>query len=432
MAVTKIHPIKSTLRQSLVYVLEGKKTNEGLLVSSFACSPQTADIEFSFTLSQCMQKGDNLAFHLIQSFKPGETDQETAHKIGNDLALEFLKGKYEYVLSTHIDKGHIHNHLIFCTANFIDFHKFVSNRKSYYQIRKASDRLCEQYGLSVVIPGEERGKSYKEYLAAKSGTSWKDHLKKAINQSIKYSSSFEEFTLRMNLAGYEVRPGSKLAFRETGQKRFTLSKTLGYGFTEYRICQKISHRIQQPNSAKDPQKLDPLIDLKSSIKAVRSPGYACALTIQNLKTAARTLNLLTEQGSHSFAELEAKHQEIKAAFDLTKVELKALENKVGVLTAIEKHLRIVEKLEDNPGKNKDINVHSVLRASRRYLADHGITDPYPLSNTLATERLSLSEKKIDLYERYYQVKKEWTSISAIRRNVNQMLRSYGKEEPSKD
>ncbi len=244
MAVTKIHPIKSALRQALSYVLEPKKTDEGFLVSSFACSPETADIEFSFTLSQCMEKGNNLAFHLIQSFKPGETDPSTAHQIGEDLAVELLKGKYESVLSTHIDKGHIHNHLIFCAANFEDFHKFVSNRRSYYQIRKISDRLCEQYGLSVVIPGEERGKSYKEYLASKAGTSWKVHLLNAVKQAIRSSTSFEEFLIRMHLAGYEIKEGKYLSFRAEGQQRFIQAKTLGAGFTQERIIEKIERKTQ--------------------------------------------------------------------------------------------------------------------------------------------------------------------------------------------
>ncbi len=133
-------------------------------------SPETADLEFGFTLSHCKEKGNNLAFHLIQSFKPGETNQETAHKIGADLAHEVLKGKYEYVLSTHIDKGHIHNHLIFCAANFIDYRKYISNRKSYYQIRKIMIRLCEEFGLcQLFCPSstDHRGNSYKETLQKK-------------------------------------------------------------------------------------------------------------------------------------------------------------------------------------------------------------------------------------------------------------------------
>ena len=156
-------------------------------MTSFACAPETADLEFSFTLSHCMQKGNNLAFHLIQSFKPDETDPETAHKIGVELSNGFLKDQYEYVLSTHVDKDHIHNHLIFCAANFLDHRKFVSNRRSYYQIRKLSDRLCQDFGLSVVVTSEEKGKAYKEYLAHQTGTSWKTDLRRAISQTIKHS-----------------------------------------------------------------------------------------------------------------------------------------------------------------------------------------------------------------------------------------------------
>ena len=117
MAVTKIHPIKSTLKKALDYIENPAKTDEKMLVSSFACSYETADIEFELLLSQAMQKGNNLAHHLIQSFAPGETTPERAHEIGRQLADEVLQGKYPYVLTTHIDKGHVHNHIIFCVQS---------------------------------------------------------------------------------------------------------------------------------------------------------------------------------------------------------------------------------------------------------------------------------------------------------------------------
>ena len=123
MAVTKIKPIKSTLSKALDYIQNPDKTDGKMLVSSFGCSYETADIEFEYTLSQALQKGNNLAFHLIQSFEPGEVDYETAHKIGKQLADAVTKGQHEYVLTTHIDKGHVHNHIIFCAVNFVDHHK---------------------------------------------------------------------------------------------------------------------------------------------------------------------------------------------------------------------------------------------------------------------------------------------------------------------
>ena len=130
MAVTKIKPIKSTLKKALDYIQNPNKTDGKMLVSSFGCSYETADIEFGFTLSQALDRGNNLAHHLIQSFEPGEVDYEKAHEIGKQLADAVTKGQYEYVLTTHIDKGHIHNHIIFCAVNFVDYHKYVSNKRT--------------------------------------------------------------------------------------------------------------------------------------------------------------------------------------------------------------------------------------------------------------------------------------------------------------
>ena len=176
MAITKIHPIKSTLKKALDYIENPAKTDEKMLVSSFACSYETADIEFELLLSQAMQKGNNLAHHLIQSFAPGETTPEQAHEIGRQLADEVLQGKYPYVLTTHIDKGHVHNHIIFCAVDMVNQRKYVSNRQSYAYIRRTSDRLCKEHGLSVVMPGQDRGKSYAEWDAHRKGTSWKIDL----------------------------------------------------------------------------------------------------------------------------------------------------------------------------------------------------------------------------------------------------------------
>ena len=129
MAVTKIKPVKSTLSKALAYIQNPDKTDDKLLVSSFGCSYETADIECAFSISQALDKGNNVAHHLIQSFAPGEVDFETAHEIGRQLADAVTKRQHEYVLTTHIDKGHIHNHILFCAVNFVDHHKYVCNRR---------------------------------------------------------------------------------------------------------------------------------------------------------------------------------------------------------------------------------------------------------------------------------------------------------------
>ena len=424
MAITKIHPIKSTLKKALTYVLEDNKTREGLLVSSFACSPETADLEFGFTLSHCMEKGNNLAFHLIQSFKPGETDAKTAHQIGDELAIELLKWKYEYVLSTHVDEGHIHNHLIFCAANFEDFRKFVSNRKSYYQIRYISDRLCEQYGLSVVIPGEERGKSYKEYLAHKAGSSWKANLRLAVNQAVRSSRSFEEFLIRMHLAGYEIRQGKYLAFRAEGQQRYTNSKALGIGFTQERITEKINRNTDKHIILRPERDLQLLIDIDNSIKAMQNPRYAQALKVQNLKRAGRTLNYLTELGIDSYSKLNKRHSEIRDAFNQTKAEIKNLENKIAELSAIVKQLSVLSKAS-SMGAQRDaskINYQILADTASRSLSEKGINPPYPSTEMLLNEVKNMEVEKETLYQSYFKLKRDWRQSETMRKNIEQLIR----------
>jgi hypothetical protein len=424
MAITKIHPIKSTLKKALTYVLEDNKTREGLLVSSFACSPETADLEFGFTLSHCMEKGNNLAFHLMQSFKPGETDAKTAHQIGDELAIELLKWKYEYVLSTHVDKGHIHNHLIFCAANFEDYRKFVSNRKSYYQIRYISDRLCEQYGLSVVIPGEERGKSYKEYLTHKAGSSWKANLRLAVNQAVRSSRSFEEFLIRMHLAGYEIRQGKYLAFRAEGQQRYTNSKALGIGFTQERITEKINRNTDKHIILSPERDLQLLIDIDNSIKAMQNPRYAQALKVQNLKRAGRTLNYLTELGIDSYSKLDKRHSEIRDAFDQTKAEIKNLENKIAELSTIVKQLSVLSKAS-SMGAQRDaskINYQILADTASRSLSEKGINPPYPSTEMLLNEVKNMEVEKETLYQSYYQLKRDWRQSETMRKNIEQLIR----------
>ncbi len=221
MAYLKIFPIKVTDKKALDYITNPDKTDEKLLVSSFGCSPETADLEFSMTREMAkkngMDKGDNLAFHLIQSFKPGEVDAENAHRLGQQFADEVLKGKYEYVISTHVDKNHIHNHIIFNAASFVDHHKYVSNKRSYHKLCRISNRICHENGLATSMPTGEKGKSYKENMEYHRGTNWKAKLRVAVDKAIWTSINYEEFLQKMQLAGYEVRQ-EKLHLYEISRK----------------------------------------------------------------------------------------------------------------------------------------------------------------------------------------------------------------------
>ena len=248
MAVTKTHPIKSTLKAAIDYICNPDKTDGKLLVSSFGCAAETADIEFEWTRRHSIDKGTHLGRHLIQAFEPGEVMPEEAHRIGMELAREVLGGKYEFVLTTHIDKDHVHNHLIFNAVSFTDHKHYHSNKRSYHEIRRASDRLCKEHGLSVIAPSRDKGKSYIEHQAAQNGTSYKATLKAAIDRLIPVSSSLEDLLARLQREGYEIKRGKYISARAPDQERFTRLKTLGTDYTEEAVIARIAGGPSPPDS----------------------------------------------------------------------------------------------------------------------------------------------------------------------------------------
>ncbi len=176
MAVTKIIPIRFTIEKSVDYVCNPRKTLDGLYIHSEHCVPQTAALTFRHHLSQARAGGNTIGRHLIQSFAPGEVTPEKAHVIGKALAAEILGGKYAFVMATHVDRGHIHNHFVWGAADVETHRRYRSNKNTYHAIRDASDRLCEEHSLSVIMP-QGMGKSYTEYHAEREGTSWKAKLR---------------------------------------------------------------------------------------------------------------------------------------------------------------------------------------------------------------------------------------------------------------
>ena len=317
MAVTKTHPIKSTLKAAIDYVCNPDKTDEKLLVSAYGCAAETADIEFAWTRCHAIDKGTNLGRHLIQAFEPGEVSPEEAHEIGMQLAKEILGGKYEFVLTTHIDKGHIHNHLIFNAVSFADHKHYHSNKRSYHEIRRTSDRLCKEHGLSVIVPGQDKGKSYIVHQAALNGTSYKAKLKAAIDRLIPSCSDFEELLARLEREGYEIKRGKIISCRASDQERFTRMKTLGIDYTEEAITARIAGGSRPSRLPKQRGgRISLLIDIQNNLKAQHSAGFTHWAKLNNLKQAAKTMNFLTEHGISSYGELESKLTAVSARAEI--------------------------------------------------------------------------------------------------------------------
>ena len=444
MAVTKIKPIKSTLKKALDYIQNPDKTDGKMLVSSFGCSPETADIEFAFTIAQALERGNNLAHHLIQSFEPGEVDYQKAHEIGKQLADAVTKGQYEYVLTTHIDKGHVHNHIIFCSVNFVDYHKYNSNERSYYGIRNMSDRLCRENGLSVVAPQKGgKGKSYAEYIAEKTGTSWKGKLKIAVDALIPQVSSFEELLSRLQAVGYEIKPGKYVSCRVPGQERFTRLKTLGADYTEEAIRERIEGR--RTRAAKAPKRetgVSLLIDIENSIKAAQSRGYEQWAKIHNLKQAAKTLNFLTEHQISQYEDLTAKIEEIQTESEKAGDALKEVEKRLADMAVLIKNVSTFQKTKPaydtyRKARNKDryraAHEGTVIlhEAAAKALKAAGISK-LPNLTALQAEYEKLQEQKEALRADYGKLKKQVKEYDVIRQNIDSILRQPKEPEREKE
>ena len=443
MAVTKIKPVKSTLSKALDYIENPDKTDGKMLVSSFGCSYETADIEFGYTLSQAQDKGNNLAFHLIQSFAPGEVDYEKAHEIGRQLADAVTKGQHEYVLTTHIDKGHVHNHIIFCAVNFVDHHKYNSNKRSYYGIRNMSDKLCRENGLSVVVPGKgSKGKSYAEYQAEKTGTSWKGKLKTALDALIPQVSSFEELLTRLQAAGYEIKPGKYVSCRAPGQERFTRLKTLGADYTEEAIRERIAgRRAKAAKAPREQRGVSLLIDIENSIKAAQSKGYEQWAKIHNLKQAAKTMNFLTEHKIEQYADLVSRIEEMSAESGQAADALKNAEKRLADMAVLIKNVSTYQKTKPvydayrkarnrekyRAGQEQAIILHE---AAARSLKAAGIAK-LPNLAALQSEYEALQAQKEALYADYGKLKKKVREYDIIKQNIDSILQADRQPEREK-
>mgnify|MGYP000112804975 CR=1 FL=1 len=437
MAVTKIKAIRGTLSKAIAYILNPEKTDEKLLVSSYGCASETAAREFEWTRKIAEQKGMNpvriIARHVIQSFEIGEVTPELAHEIGKQFADEILGGKYEYVLTTHIDKDHVHNHLIFNAVDFVNYHAYKSYKRIYYDMREVSDRLCKENGLSVIPPSQNKGMGYKEYTEAKRGTSWKQKLKQTIDRLVITAKDYDDFLRLMQEAGYEIKTGKYISFRAEGQERFTRSKTIGENYTEERIKERIAGRTPRRSQRQTTPKGISLIgDIQERIRLIDSKGYEHKAKLTILKEAARTLNYLTENNLLQYADLEKKVEDVHSSYDRTGKELKGVEARLREVQPLIKNISNYQRLKpvydafqkakDKPGfKAKHEAELVIFEAARSTLLAMQGDEKLPSLKTLQAEQAQLFEEQERLYAERNRLKKEAKQIETIKSNVDTFL-----------
>ena len=425
------------MSKAIAYILNPEKTDEKLLVSSYGCASETAAREFEWTRKIAEQKGMNpvriIARHVIQSFEIGEVTPELAHEIGKQFADEILGGKYEYVLTTHIDKDHVHNHLIFNAVDFVDYHAYKSYKRIYYDMREVSDRLCKENGLSVIPPSQNKGMSYKEYTEAKRGTSWKQKLKQTIDRLVITAKDYDDFLRLMQEAGYEIKTGKYISFRAEGQERFTRSKTIGENYTEERIKERIAGRTpRRSRKQTTPKGISLIGDIQERIRLIDSKGYEHKAKLTILKEAARTLNYLTENNLLQYADLEKKVEDVHSSYDRTGKELKGVEARLREVQPLIKNISNYQRLKpvydafqkakDKPGfKAKHEAELVIFEAARSTLLAMQGDEKLPSLKTLQAQQQRLLDEQQRLYDERAKLKKEVKQIETIKSNVDTFL-----------
>ena len=440
MAITKIHPIKSTLHLAIAYIVNGDKTDEQLLVSTHKCHESTAHTQFLRTRNDAGTKGTVLARHLIQSFLPGETSPELAHQIGMELCKKILKDEYEFVLSTHVDKGHIHNHIIFNNVNMVTGRCYQSNKKSYHQIRYQSDKLCKENSLSVIDEFYEsykkkykiNGKSWYENEQAKHGTSWKSRLQFDIDRMIKQSKDWDEFLKKMADLGYEIKYGKHIAFKPKDKARFTRTKTIGEDYTEERLKERIAERefIKTPDVKK---RIGNVIDMNSNAKVKESKGYEYWATKHNLHTMAESVIYIREHGIKSVKQLDEyiqkaadETQNIQEKIKTIDKEMQKLSTTMEQVHTVKKYRGYYKEYRSNPSDKAFFEEYK----AQITLYENALSElkksysKLPNSKDILAELDKLQEKKNTLMQEYSFSKSTMDELYKIRKNYGNYM---GKE-----
>lgn len=444
MAYTQIHPIRTTLDKAISYITNPEKTNDMLLVSTFACSENTAYLEFARTRERHNFTGSNIAYHCIQSFKPGEVTPEQAHEIGRQTADELLKGKYEYVISTHIDRGHCHNHIIICGVNFENGLSFGTehdrkNNPAWKQLRKISDDICLENKLSVIsMPEKGYGKCYYEWLQDQRDNSYKGKLKRAIDESILSADSFDDFLKKMTEKNYEYKfRGQTLSFRAEGQDRFTrcIRKRLGWYYEPDQIKKRIDRQVK-----------------KRTAKLTKENGFfqsndenAIGLNrwaaLKNMQEAAKILNILSDFGIGTIEQLEEKISEkydrkfdtVQALNDYeTEIRnqrelLKMLNTYWNTKAVHDEYLNSKEKEKFKKEHSRDLTIY---QASKDWLKEKYTGTSLPNRSIIEMEIAETESKREALLEEYHSLKKNLNTLETAHEKIETYL-NLSREEPSR-
>ena len=426
------------------YDQKAEKTNDGELVSFYMCSPETAAEEFEISKQLYHQitgrkqspEHDIIMYRIIQSFKPGEISPEDANRLGYELAMKFTRGQHQFVVSTHVDKAHIHTHIEFNSTNLNCDAKFQNVKNSAFILRRLNDELCRAHGISVIENPKPSAKKQKEIAAVKYGTSHKEQLRQTIDRVLPDCQGYDDFLAKMRAEGYEIREGKKLSFRAPGWDRFTRSDKLGADYTKEALRDRSTNRGGRSSAARKAvphagRKVNMLIDIQAKMAAGKGAGYERWAKIFNLKEAAKTLNFLIENDLTDYDELTARAEQAGDRFDEVSRRIKQLEGRMADVAQLKTHII-------NYSKTREVYAaYKKSRHKKELLAEHGDEiakheaakrafdalggKPIPKATQLSEQYAALLAEKQEQYAEYKVLRQDMIAYRTAKQNVDKIL-----------
>ena len=459
MATTRLIPLHTgkgrnfgkAIRNVIGYVSNPKKTHQGELVTGFGCNPETADGEFLLMKREYIAqtgrhrgKDDVIAYHLRQSFVPGEITPEEANRIGCELANRFTHGQHAYVVATHEDRRHVHSHIIISAVNLDCDRKFRNFWGSSKAIRRLSDTLCIQNGLSIIEQPKGHSKSYNKWLGNEAKTSQRDGLREAIDAALaRQPKDFEELLTMLQRGGWEVKRGKRISLKGKGQERFKRLDSLGEDYSEAALRAIIAgekeHHPREKKTVQPMRQVNLLVDIQAKLQAGKGAGYERWAKVFNLKQMAQTLNYLSENNLMNIEDLTAKTDAAIARVHELQVTIRETEKRMAELHTLKGHIinyvktREVYAAYRMAGYSKkfvaeheqEIKLHQAAKEAFSALG----TQKIPKVKAIQAEYDALREKKKQAYAAYHQAQDEMRQLLTVRANVERIL---GVEEKEKE
>lgn len=438
--INKGKTIAQCLRDRTDYAQNPEKTEKGELVTGYECDPMTADEEFFLAKRQYThitgrrQQNDVIAYQIRQSFKPGEITPEEANRIGYELGMRFTKGKHAFLVATHTDRSHIHNHIIFnsttlnCRKKFRDFHN------SGLALQKVSDILCVEHGLSIIEPKPYQERTKRTDYPKR--PSFRDEIRQAIDRALQEKpKDFETFLGLLEQEGYTCKRGKHTALRGKGQTRYLRFRSLGEGYSEEEIRAVILGRQAHRARSKGkpfiaPKRLNLLVEIDARLQA-KGIRYQRWATVYNLKQMAQTMIFLREHGITDVEQLQEKAAQAVKRFDQLDGNIKAAEKRLVEIAALKKHILNYAKTRDvyveyrKSGYSKKFyeshrEAITLHKAAKDAFNDLGVKKLPKVKDLTAEYAAVLSDKKA-AYAQYRAARSEMQEYLKAQKNVEQFL-----------